>query len=190
MKIFAFLKRHPRATIFALFVGLALGIFGLVWFEPHKAFIDERVDEALPTANAATRVGSTAGAAAETDTAGMTVRPLFEGAVEPLDHGPVSGQARVLQLEDGRRFLRLEDLQVDNGPDLFVYLSSAPLDQGAADQNRFLDDFVDLGLLKGNIGSSNYEIRAGIDLERYRTVVIWCRRFEVGFAAASLAPVP
>ena len=50
-------------------------------------------------------------------------------------------------------------------------------------------EFVDLGDLKGNIGEQNYEIPPDVDLERFDTVVIWCVRFGVAFAAADLAPV-
>ena len=48
------------------------------------------------------------------------------------------------------------------------------------------DDFVDLGKLKGNIGSQNYEVPSGTDLAKYKTVVIWCRRFATAFGASDL----
>jgi len=48
------------------------------------------------------------------------------------------------------------------------------------------DAFVDLGGLKGNLGSSNYLIPAGTDLSGFRSAVIWCRRFSVGFGVAPL----
>ena len=83
----------------------------------------------------------------------------------------------------GQRFLRLEDFRTDNGPDLNVYLSAAPPDAPAG---AFDDDFVDLGDLKGNVGSQNYEIPVGLDLDRYSTVAIWCVRFGVVFGAAEL----
>ena len=96
---------------------------------------------------------------------------------------PTEGSARVLGDGSGLRFLRLEDFRTDNGPDLNVYLSAAPPDAPAG---AFDDDFVDLGDLKGNVGSQNYEIPAGIDLDRYSTVAIWCVRFGVVFGAADL----
>ena len=97
---------------------------------------------------------------------------------------PTEGSARVLGDGSGQRFLRLEDFRTDNGPDLNVYLSAAPADAPASD---FDDDFVDLGDLKGNVGSQNYEIPAAVDLDRYSTVTIWCVRFGVVFGAAELA---
>ena len=96
---------------------------------------------------------------------------------------PTEGSARVLGDGSGLRFLRLEDFRTDNGPDLNVYLSAAPPDAPAG---AFDDDFVDLGDLKGNVGSQNYEIPAGLDLDRYSTVAIWCVRFGVVFGAADL----
>ena len=96
---------------------------------------------------------------------------------------PTEGSARVLGDGSGLRFLRLEDFRTDNGPDLNVYLSTAPPDAPAG---AFDDDFVDLGDLKGNVGSQNYEIPAGLDLDRYSTVTIWCVRFGVVFGAADL----
>ncbi|MDH3497546.1 MAG: DM13 domain-containing protein, partial [Gemmatimonadota bacterium] len=47
--------------------------------------------------------------------------------------------------------------------------------------------FVGLGGLKGNVGDQNYDIPAGTDLTRYRTVTIWCRRFSVNFGSAPLS---
>ena len=48
------------------------------------------------------------------------------------------------------------------------------------------DGALDLGPLKGNVGNQNYVVPAGTDLSRYRSVVIWCRRFAVPFGAAPL----
>ena len=96
---------------------------------------------------------------------------------------PTQGTAVVLGDGSGQRFLRFEDFQTDNGPDLDVYLSSAPTDAAAA---AFDDDFVNLGDLKGNIGAQNYEIPVSVDLNRHSTVVIWCVRFAVVFGVAAL----
>ena len=109
---------------------------------------------------------------------------IVESAGSFIDRShPTEGSARVLGDGSGLRFLRLEDFRTDNGPDLNVYLSAAPPDAPAG---AFDDDFVDLGDLKGNVGSQNYEIPAGLDLDRYSTVAIWCVRFGVVFGAADL----
>jgi hypothetical protein len=99
-----------------------------------------------------------------------------------LDHG-TSGGLLLLADAEGRRFVRFEDLRTDNGPDLKVYLSTNPVD---GPEGAFDDDVVDLGRLQGNVGSQNYELPADVDLSRYRSVVIWCDRFNSAFGAAPL----
>lgn len=88
------------------------------------------------------------------------------------------GIARVIPIENGGNVLRLEDLVVTNGPDLYVYLST----------DKSASDFVDLGRLKANIGNQNYPIPAGTDLTKYDTALIWCRAFSVLFGSAELKP--
>jgi hypothetical protein len=96
-----------------------------------------------------------------------------------------SGTALVLTDGSAQRFLRFEDFATDNGPDLFVYLTSARAD---ADESAFGVDgeYVNLGRLTGNIGDQNYEIPPDIDLDRFSTVVVWCDRFSSAFTAADL----
>ena len=86
------------------------------------------------------------------------------------------GIAKVIPIEGGGNVLRLEDLVVTNGPDLYVYLST----------DKSASDFVDLGRLKANIGNQNYPIPAGTDMTKYDTVLIWCRAFSVLFGSADL----
>ena len=96
----------------------------------------------------------------------------------------VTGDATVFELEDGSRTLRLEDFESTNGPNLFVYLTSADADAPDADLDA---DYIDLGALRGNVGNQNYAIPTDVDLEVYDTVVIWCRPFSVAFGAADLS---
>ena len=108
---------------------------------------------------------------------------LVEGSFVDRSH-PTEGVAVVLNDGTQQRFLRFEDFATDNGPDLNVYLSSAPADASAGE---FDDDFVDLGDLQGNIGAQNYEIPTDVDLSHHSTVVIWCVRFRAAFGAAELS---
>jgi hypothetical protein len=48
--------------------------------------------------------------------------------------------------------------------------------------------FVDLGVIKGNIGDQNYALDSDLDLGKYRAVSVWCKRFSVNFGAAALRP--
>ncbi len=94
------------------------------------------------------------------------------------------GKASLIRLPDGRRFLRFEEFRVTNGPDLYVYLSGhraprnrAQLHEGAA---------LEIGVLKGNIGNQNYELPAGLDLSKFKSTAIYCKRFSVMFGSAEL----
>ena len=190
MAIGAAIRRHPgrTAAVAAAMVGIAA--FAVYWFGPQYLFIDRRVDEALPGTGAAPAEspdaagGQGVGEAGEGAPTGTVTLAL--GEFRGLEHDS-SGTALVLELPDGSRFLRLEDLDTSNGPDLRVYLSDAP----ASDDWYVYDDgeFVDLGGLKGNMGSSNYEIPSEVDLWKFKSAVVWCRRFSVGFAAAPLEPM-
>jgi hypothetical protein len=178
----AIVRRHPRASLVAALVGAALLVFGILWFEPQKLFLEERVDEAIPGMAA----GST-GMESEMEAAegGPGSRVLGRGEFIGLEH-ETTGRAVVLETADGRRFLRFEGFETSNGPDLVVYLS-AKAPSGPDDWYGYDQDFVDLGPLKGNIGDQNYLIPEEVDLDRYATAVVWCRRFTVGFAAAPLS---
>lgn len=105
---------------------------------------------------------------------------LRSGRFAPVRH-EATGKAQAIRLAEGGRVLTLTDFEVDNGPDLRVYLVAGP-----ATSEDEVDDLVDLGGLKGNIGNQQYELPRGIDLDRYSTAVIWCRAFSVLFARAPL----
>ena len=94
------------------------------------------------------------------------------------------GTATVYQLADGKRVLRLSDFETDNGPDLHVRLIAADDAKNTASVAK--TDHVELGKLKGNKGSQNYDVPENADLSKYKVVSIWCNRFSVNFAAAPL----
>ena len=187
MDIIDAIKRHPGRSAVAGVVGVAVFAFGMWWFTPWRLFTDDPVDEAFPAATAE-RMGSVAepdSMTGEIPEPRSSFAEVAEGEFIGLEHDS-RGRAIVLETADGERFLRFEDFETSNGPDLLVYLSSkAP--SGPDDWHGYDADFVDLGPLKGNIGNQNYEIPSGVDLEKYSTAVVWCRRFEVGFAAATLS---
>jgi hypothetical protein len=105
---------------------------------------------------------------------------VAEGAFEPVEHS-ARGRARVIRTPGGR-VLTLTGFEVSNGPDLRVYVVAGP-----ARSEAEVDEFEDLGALKGNKGNQQYDLPNGIDLERAHTVVIWCRAFSVNFARAPLS---
>jgi hypothetical protein len=106
---------------------------------------------------------------------------LARGAFESVAHS-ATGTATAIRRASGGNVLTLTGFEVDNGPDLRVYLVAGP----ARDESE-VEDFEDLGALKGNKGDQQYDIPRGVDLGRYSTVVIWCRAFSVNFARAALS---
>jgi hypothetical protein len=177
MDIVGTIRRNPARWAVAALVAAALVGFGLWWFTPWRLFTDDPVDEALPGA-APVEAGEPVVESEETPTT------LARGEFISLEH-ETAGRALVLETAGGKRFLRFEAFETSNGPDLLVYLSSKE-PAGSDDWYGYDQDFVALGPLNGNVGSQNYEIPPDVDLERYSTAVVWCRRFEVGFAAAPL----
>ena len=95
-----------------------------------------------------------------------------------------SGQATIYRLPDGAHVLRLENLDVTNGPDLRVILSPSPNPESSADVKA--QGYVELDKLKGNRGNQNYPIPAGFDVGPIQSVVIYCKPFKVIFSIASL----
>ncbi len=95
-----------------------------------------------------------------------------------------SGQAIIYRGPDGSHLLRLENLDVTNGPRLHVYLSGHA-DPGDPEAVRALG-YYDLGRLKGNRGNQNYPLPSDVDVSAYNSVVIYCQPFHVVFSVASL----
>ena len=142
---------------------VAVAAFVLVWFQPQKLVMDDTVVEEAP--------------------ATATTVTLLRGTLGDRAHH-ASGRVKVQRLADGSYALRLEGLDVENGPDLYVYLTPAAADapNGAID-----DGAVSLGRLKGNKGDQTYVVPASADLGKHRTVAIWCKRFSVVFGTAALS---
>ncbi len=97
------------------------------------------------------------------------------GTFQGLKGHQATGKAEVISVGD-ISFLRFEDFEVTNGPDLHVYMT----------KKGDVDTGIDLGKLKGNKGSQNYEL-SGINTDVYDTVIIYCQPFHVYFASATLS---
>ncbi len=88
----------------------------------------------------------------------------------------VEGVGKVVDLEDGKTFLRLENLKATNGSALYLFLST----------DRDASDFVNLGRLKGNMGNQNNLIPVDTGLTKYDSVLKWCRTLSVLIGGAQL----
>lgn len=164
-------------VVVAIFAGLAVA------FQPWRLFLDQTVDEDLPVASPGQLDGQMHKGRTSSSSA---PRNLASGSFISHEH-ETRGTVRVLELPDGQRILRLEDFRTSNGPDLKVWLSDSKVVDGADGWFVFDDgSYLDLGALKGNVGNQNYVLPKEADLRQFRSLAIWCDRFNVSFGAAEL----
>ena len=91
-----------------------------------------------------------------------------------------TGDAGIFRLDDGSHVLRFENFDIQNGPDLRLYVVAG------ADQRAPGDDSVYLGELRGNVGDQTYELPADYVPSGAVTVLVWCEAFSVEFVAANV----
>jgi hypothetical protein len=191
-------RRHPRATAGAVVAALAVAL-PLGWYLGSPLFIRTALAEPAPVVDA----GATATASPTAETSQPLVSPEPEAtapsasspAVAPSQPAPelrrrdgrfvgaddfhfARGTARLIEVEPETWVLRIEDFSVRNGPDLYVYLS--PKADGYA------RGAIEVGTLKATDGSFNYRLPTGTEVDRMRSVVIWCKAFSVQFGSARL----
>jgi hypothetical protein len=142
----------------------------LAWyaFRPERLVVNRRVDEAMPAAQ-----GSS------------SPQPLFSGQFYGILH-PTAGAATIYRMGDGSRVLRFTSFSTSNGPDVHVYMVASDDAKDVATVQQA--GFIDLGVIKGNVGDQNYTLGPDVDLSKYRAVSVWCKRFSVNFGAAPLTP--
>jgi hypothetical protein len=184
---------HRTRNLILVGLGLAVAL-PVGWYLLSPLFIDRVVEEDLPFLSVeATAAMEDAMAEPEKtmedpmpadEMAGMRI--LAQGEFYNLAHEG-QGRATIYELADGSRLLRFEDFEVLNGPDLRVWL--VPIDPVPNTIGSEIDGYLDLGPLKGNIGNQNYDLPAGLLLQDYRSVVVWCQPFRVPFNAAALNPL-
>lgn len=188
--------RGSRNIRLIIAVIVLIPIIAIAWWLGSPLFISKSVSEDFPVVAGgvtAAEIEQVMTIMAKTneemseDMPVMTTEPtlLASGSLrdgESFHKG--SGQVNIYQFENGSSLLRLENLNVTNGPALHVYLSehANPMNGNDVDTSGF----VDLGSLKGNMGNQNYEIPAGTDFSKIKSVVIYCKTFHVVFSVASL----
>ena len=123
--------------------------------------------------------------------------PLAEAPLPEMDAGEVvaagdvygierigRGRATLYRLPDGTGALRLDDFEVSQNSDLFVWLSEAVEPRTSVEASR--PPYVEIAELKSTLGSQNYQVPEGVDLDRVTSVVIWCAPVRIAYAAAAL----
>ena len=153
-----------------LTAGAIVAVSLLLYFFVYTPLQKTEINEDVPVAETQ-GTATTSGGASEAITSPRV--PIKDTSIHPA-----SGFVRII--DDGeKRYLRYEDLNTINGPDLFVYLAT----------ETSAEDFINLGPLKATNGSFNYEIPEGTDLSKYSQALIWCKAFGVLFNSADLKPL-
>jgi hypothetical protein len=173
-----------RKTLFLLAAVSALVVVAalLVWTKPWTLFFDQVVDEEQVSSQSASAPADAEANAEGEGSADLPPMVVATGSFVDQDH-PASGQIEIVELPDGSITVTLVDLVSDNGPDVHVYL-------GSNVENIKDGAFLDLGLIKGNIGTQNYLIPAGVDVSAFSVVSLWCEDFAVPFGFAEIVPEP
>jgi hypothetical protein len=191
---FAAARRHPGRAAVAIALAAAIG-GPLSWYLASPIWIRTSLVEAAPTsapadvgsadpAPSAALVTPTAPPPSSQPSVGATATPtafarrtVSAGTFRGTDDFHFGrGRASIIEIAPGRLQLRLDEFSVRNGPDLYVYLSTA--------SDGYADDALELGKLKATDGSFGYELPAGTDPGRFRSAIIWCKQFSHLFAVA------
>jgi hypothetical protein len=100
---------------------------------------------------------------------------IKSGSFDGLAGHSAAGLAKIIQVGD-MTYLRFEDFQVTNGPDLRVYLTP----------DGDVSNGIHLDKLKGSKGDQNYLLE-NIDVATYDTVIVYCQPFGAYFGQADLS---
>ena len=154
-----------KKTLWIIVVIAAVVFLGVGYILVSPLFITKEIHEGME------EIMSQAAGGAE-----MAV--AASGSFEGLAFHNAVGTAKLIKTGDSYYVRFEDDFRVTNGPYLVVNLGK--------DGKR--DGDAELGRLKGNVGSQNYKIPAGLDISAYNEVWIWCKAFSVPFGKAILLP--
>ncbi len=193
------LSKKPVLIILAV---IAIPILAFAWWLLSPLFLNTTITEEFPLSVTADMPSGVTQQEAEDIMEGMAkinmdaVEPMPEKMAEAtvLASGKFrdgdsfhkgSGDVSLYRLANGDSVLRFEDLDVTNGPDLHVLVSthSDPITKGELQDAGYST----LGQLKGNRGDQNYEVPSDIDPDSIGSVIIYCMPFHVIFSVAPLS---
>lgn len=116
-------------------------------------------------------------------TVAVTADTAQSGTFKAAEH-PTKGTVRVVN-EQGKQYLEFDkSFKTDSGPDLFVILhrsATVPV-SGVKEQ-----DYVSLARLQKTSGAQRYLVPNNVKLADFKSVAIWCRKFNATFGYAPLA---
>ncbi len=192
--------RRPRPRRWLYVIGTVIVILPIGWYLGSPLFLNKSVSESFPMSAGATipqgmtkqQVENEMMQASKASTTASESMPATETAAKASWRGAFTevdavhkakGTATVYRVGN-ELVLRLDPFESANGPDLYVYLSRQAVPRSSAQVHE--GGSVEVARLKGNIGGQNYTLPADLDLSKYKSVVIYCRRFHVVFSTAEL----
>ena len=93
-----------------------------------------------------------------------------------------TGTARIVR-ENGKKYLEFDGaFSTAQGPDVTVVLHH----HNSVGVNLNEADYITLAALDSFDGAQRYELPDSFSLDTYKSVVIWCRKFNVSFGYATL----
>jgi hypothetical protein len=169
---------------------LAAGVaFGLYWFQPWRLVTNTTVADEVPVVASAapSETAATPGTDATTASPSPAGNQLLATGKFITHEHDTSGSAQLVKRADGQHQLVLLGLETSDGPDLRVWLTDQEVRPGKAGWRVFDDGrYLEVAPLRGNRGNQVYDLPADANLDTYRSVTIWCKRFSVSFGAAEL----
>ena len=105
------------------------------------------------------------------------------GAFQDGEH-PTKGMVKVIT-KNGKPYLEFDaNFKTDSGPDLFVILHK---DKTLPITGIKEADYTSIAPLIKTSGTQQYAIPEGVNLKKYQSVAIWCRKFNATFGYAPLS---
>ena len=155
------MKHFLQANRLYIYLSI-LPLIAVTWylFRPEALFVNRTVSENAIAAS--------------------STKMLASGTFSGISH-QTDGKAELLDV-DGKTVLRFTGFSTSNGPDVHVYVTKGA--KGSDSDAINAGKFVDLGVIKGNVGDQNYVLPASVTAADVQGVSIWCKRFGVNFGAA------
>lgn len=100
---------------------------------------------------------------------------ILEGNFQNSGRYQTSGKAKIYEDKDQSRYLVIENLKSDPGPDLRIYIAKDAKATG----------FIELSSSVQN-GNRTIKLPATADISQQNFILIWCKRFSVPFGHAEL----
>jgi len=177
-----------RAQTFIIGVALIVGV--ALWWAFSPLLFDTEVNDAVPdirsesdsnistSTTPATNTTATSSSTRTESTSTVTGSSRAHRTRFPIEDTPghpARGYVRVFETPE-EQIIRYEDYEGTNGPDLYIYLA----------KDLDAEEFVNLGLARGNKGNINYGVPLDINIDEYTYVLTWCRALGVLFDYAKI----